>query len=272
MDRPQLSVIVPTYNEEGLLMNMAEALSAQLDTTVGKDAWQFVIVSNGCRDNSPQIIEKIKGRWPKTQALHLEKPDYGNALRQGLKAAQGRFAYIINVDHWEKEFLQWAWKHRNGYDMFIGSRRGDPTLDNRPNYRKLLTWGLNVILQIFFGVVVTDTHGQKLLDLDVMRPVLDACVMNRGQFDTEFVLRCQRAGLKIAELPVPIKEKRKQRNLMLKKVLQNVIDIFRLRAVMNKVPKCRGIHYHRFSRFDLNDITDEAPAPEKKAAPVRTGP
>jgi glycosyltransferase involved in cell wall biosynthesis len=252
MNEILLSVIVPTYNEGNLLMTMAQSLSLHLDGIPGKGAWQFVIVSNGCRDNTPEIISKITDLWPQTIAVHLAKSNYGDALRAGLAAAKGKWAYIVNVDHWESEFLFWAWQHRDAYDMFIGSRRADPTLDMRSKYRKLLTWGLNVILQIFFGVVVTDTHGQKLLNLEVLRPILDECIMSRGQFDTEFVLRSQRKGLKIAELPVPISEKRKQRNLMLQKILQNLIDIVRLKMVMNKVPVGRGIHYHRFSRFDLD--------------------
>jgi len=39
-----------------------------------------------------------------------------------------------------------------------------------------------------------------------MRPVLGQCVMRRGQFDTEFTLRALRAGLWLAEVPVPIVE------------------------------------------------------------------
>jgi len=72
-----------------------------------------------------------------------------------------------------------------------------------------------------------------------------------GQFDTEFVLRSQRAGLKMAELPVPIRENRKQRNWMIKKIFQNIVDLFQLARVMKKVPIDKGIHYHRFSRIDL---------------------
>ena len=247
----KLSVIVPSYNEASRIMTMAETLSVHLDRIVGKDKWQFVIVSNGCKDNTGQVIKTIVERWPLTLSSSLKKPNYGNALREGLKEAQGEWAFIINVDHWDPVFLSWAWQHRHMYDLFVGSKRGDPTLDGRPKFRKILTWGLNFILQGFFGLVVTDTHGQKVLHLEILKPVLDSCVMSCGQFDTEFILRSQRRGIKIAELPVPIRENRKQRNLMLKKIAQNFVDLIKLARVLKNVPATRGVHYHRFSRIDL---------------------
>ncbi len=256
-----LSVIVPCYNEGDSLLTMAEALSTYLDETVGKERWQFVIVSNGCNDNTPDVMSLIAKRWHQSLSIFLKKPDYGTALKKGLISAEGEWAFIINVDFWDHLFLAWAWRYRKMYDLIIGSKRADPYLDERPKYRKILTWGLNVILQLAFGLVSTDTHGQKLLYLPKMRPILDACVMKRGQYDTEFTLRSQRAGLRIAEVPVPIVETRKQKNLMLKKIIQNCIDIVMLKINMNKVPATSGIHYHRYSQNDKeagkNPLSDD---------------
>jgi len=104
------------------------------------------------------------------------------------------------------------------------------------------------MLQLFLGLVSTDPHGQKLLHLPALKPILDICIMTRGQFDTAFTFRSQRVGLKIAELPVPIVEVRKQRNWMLKKIVQNSVDIVRLEKLLNLVPANGVIHYHRYSR------------------------
>ena len=74
--------------------------------------------------------------------------------------------------------------------------------------------------------------------------------MHRGQFDTEFTIRSQRAGLRLAEFPVPIAEIRTQRNLMLKKIIQNLYDIFKLKKILRNVPDSGQIYYHRYSRID----------------------
>jgi hypothetical protein len=136
----------------------------------------------------------------------------------------------------------------------MGSKRADFTINQQQGYRRVLSWGLNSILQTFLGFVGSDTHGQKFLYLPAMRPVLEQTVMRRGQFDTEFTLRAVRAGLWIAEVPVPIVEHRKARNLMLNKIGRNVVDIFRLRRHMSKVPAVSAVRYHRWSREDVEAL------------------
>ncbi len=246
-----LSVIVPCYNEAENLMPLYEKISPHLDGIIGTGNWQLVFISNGCKDQTPQIIEDIQGRCPATFFIKLKKPDYGNALHTGLMNARGEYALIINVDFWHAAFISWAWRQKGNYDLIIGSKRADPYLDQRPKYRQSLSWGLNGLLQFIFGAVTTDTHGQKLICMQSMRPILDRCVMRRGQFDTEFVLKSQKAGLKIAEVPVPIVESRKQKNLMIKKIAQNLVDLFILKKEMKKIPQQDSIYYHRYATKDV---------------------
>jgi len=78
--------------------------------------------------------------------------------------------------------------------------------------------------------------------------------MRRGQFDTEFTLRAARAQLWIAEVPVPIVELRKARNLMLHKIVRNFVDIRRLHRVMREVPIKAATRYHRWSREDVENL------------------
>lgn len=250
----QLSIIIPCYNEADVLLSLSEVLSLFLDNVVGENIWQFVFVSNGCTDNTQNVLSKIYDQWPNTSNVFLDKPNYGFALRKGLEKAEGKWALIINVDFWDKNFISWAWGKRQAYDLILGSKLGNPFLDKRPKYRKFLSFVLNFILQAYFGGVVSDTHGQKLLYLPKIRPILKTCVMNRGQFDTEFTLKCQRKGLKLAEAPVPIEESRKQKNLMLKKILQNLIDIYRLNKILKNIPQTDNLFYHRYSIQDLKNI------------------
>jgi hypothetical protein len=138
--------------------------------------------------------------------------------------------------------------------MVVGSKRADVSLNQQQNYRKLLSWGLNTILQAVFGFVGSDTHGLKFIYLPVLRPIFQQCVMRRGQFDTEFTLRAARAQLWIAEVPVPIVELRKARNLMLHKIFRNFVDIRRLHRVMRDVPIRAATRYHRWSREDVENL------------------
>lgn len=133
----------------------------------------------------------------------------------------------------------------------IGSKRADMSLNRQEPYRQILSWGLNTLLRAFLGSITTDTHGQKLLHLPQVLPQAERCVMSRGQFDTELTLRCVRAGLAVAEVPVPIVEIRRQRNLMIRKILWNVRDIFRLWWLIRNVPRKSRPEYRRLSRTDV---------------------
>jgi glycosyltransferase involved in cell wall biosynthesis len=248
-----LSVVVPVYNEERHLWPMAEALGRELDCVIGPSHWQFVLIDNGSDDGSPQVIERILAAWPVSRALRLDRPNYGTALKVGLQGAGAPFAYVINVDFWDPLFLRWSWANRHQYDLILGSKRADPTLNKLPSYRKFLSGGLNLIFQVFFDFVGRDTHGQKLVRLAAFRDIIPKCVMQRGQFDTELTMRALRGGLWVAEVPVPITEKRSPRNLMVAKIWRNFADLVRLRRVMRGVPSLRT-RYHRWSREDMEEM------------------
>lgn len=247
----ELSVIVPIFNEEDHLMAMAESLQGPLDEIVGPGRWQFVLADNGSTDATPEVVQAICRLHPQSCPLRLGAPNYGGALQAALKAAQGQWALIINVDWWDTVFIRWAWRNRERYDLILGSKRCDPKLNQMSRYRQTLSWGLNSVLQFVFGFVGTDTHGLKLIKLETMLPIVEQCVMRRGQFDTEMTLRSMRNGLWLAEVPVPVKDVRTQRNRMVKKITQNLIDILRLRKVMRAVPHQGPIRYHRWAREDM---------------------
>ena len=247
----QLSVIVPVYNEAEHLWDMAIALGAHLDRIVGAGQWQYVLIENGSTDHTQHAVDRIVQSWPHTIARNLPKPDYGEAYFQGLMAAEGEWAYVINVDFWDEVMLEWCWRHRGLYDLVVGSKRSDISLNKQGRYRKILSWGLNSILQLIFGFVGSDTHGQKFFKLAALRPIIGQCLLRRGQFDTELTLRAMRSGLWLAEVPVPIVEKRGPRNFMIVKICRNLVDIVRLRSVVQRIPQKGPIRYHRWAREDM---------------------
>ena len=157
----QLSVVIPIFNEEDSLWPMAKGMAVHLNKYVGEERWQYVLVDNGSKDSTPKIVQRICSEWPLACPLQFSRPDYGDALRAGLLAATAEWAYIVNVDFWDPIFLAWSWSKRHRYDLILGSKRCDPSLNKQTRYRRTLSWGLNTLLQFVFGFVGTDTHGQK---------------------------------------------------------------------------------------------------------------
>lgn len=248
---PLLSVVIPVLNEEDILWKNMETLAGLFDAEVGPGHWKFILIDNGSADSTPEIIERVCDRWPPSQKLYEARHNYGKALRAGLMAADTPWVHTVDVEQWDLEFFKWAWRNRERYDLYIGSKRADPTLNHQSRYRKFLSWGLNALIHLFFSYVGTDTHGPKLLRMEVMRPIIDQCRMNWGQFDSEFVIRALRTGFWIVELPVICIEQRNPRKLLIEKIARNVWEFNRLRRMLRGTGYEGMVRFHRFSREEM---------------------
>ena len=246
-----LSVVIPVLNEETILKENLTQLAAYFDDIVGAGRWQFVLVDNGSTDRTPEIIQEILAAYPPSKTVHVPAPNYGAALRAGFREADTEFVHNCDVEQWDIPFLTWAWAERSNHDVFIGSKRSDPTISKQSPIRRLLSWGLNALLQLLFGYMGTETHGPKLINIGRLRAVIDSCVSDRGQLDTEIVLRAVRKGYRIAEGPIEFLESRPPRTKIIKKVGWNLVAFNRLRKVMREVEYEGSIEFRQFSRSDI---------------------
>ena len=134
-----VAVIVPIFNEQDLLWDMIDELSGHFDRIVGEARWRFVLIEDGSTDRTPEIINKIAKKWPLTLTPTMERSDYGAALRLGLQVSGTPYCHIINIEQWDIPFFEWAWHHRKKYDLFLGSKLADPTLNTQSTYRRVLS-------------------------------------------------------------------------------------------------------------------------------------
>jgi glycosyltransferase involved in cell wall biosynthesis len=246
-----VSIVIPVFNEQSILTENAETLAVYFDSALGQGNWFFIFIDNGSYDKTPDILNHIVERWPLSQVIRLEKPNYGAALKAGLRAATTKWVYMLDIEQWDLPFMSWAWHNRDRYDLFVGSKRADPTLNLQAPYRRLLSAGLNFALQIMFQFSGTDTHGPKLLNRESLNTIIAKCELDRGQFDTELVLRALRNGKRLVEVPVEYRESRPHRNLMIKKIFWNVLALHQLRQVIGNAPFEDQIRYYRLSREDV---------------------
>lgn len=258
-----VSIVIPLYNEQQILNDNLEKLARFLDRMLGAGNWLFILVDNGSTDATPQLVKEATERWPQSRGIRLFKPNYGEALKAGLRSARTKWVYMLDIEQWDLPFMAWAWKNRNLYDMFIASKRADPTINFQQPYRKFLSCCLNGLLQLLFGFSGADTHGSKLLNRISLMHHIDACVLDRGQFDTELVIRAFRSGHRLIELPAEYRESRPPRNLMIKKIVWNLFAIRRLYYVMKNVPFLGHVRYYRVTREDVLADSQSAFAGDK---------
>lgn len=251
LDELPVSIVVPLFNEQAILMQNLQTLGQFYDRLLGPGGWLFILVDNGSTDATPQIVEQAIEQWPLSHGIRLAEPNYGAALKAGLRAATTKWVYLVDIEQWDIPFIKWSWVNRQSYDLFIASKRADPTINFQQPYRRLLSAGLNGTLQVLFGFSGTDTHGPKLLNRESLDAIIQTCVLDRGQFDTELVLRAMRGRKRLVEVPVEYRESRPHRNLMIKKILWNLIALRRLQGVMKDVGYEGYVQYYRFARADV---------------------
>lgn len=232
MTNETIGFVIPVYNEEEILEQELSELLSFLDTL--DHSTEIMVVENGSRDRTPEILNDISSEKPNIVGKHLDRANYGLALREGLESIQQEKIFLLNIDFWDRDFIRNSLGMLEDYDLIIGSKSHPESLDNRSIYRKFLTRALNWLLGLMVGFRGTETHGLKALRKSSIKRYLDNIKLKRGMFDTELVIRAQYEDLNILEVPVDLKDDREPRNWMLQKIYQNVVDIVKLTWVIRR--------------------------------------
>lgn len=232
--QPLISIVIPIYNEQSILEQEVRSLVGQLQKFLPNTPHEIVLVENGSVDRTRTIAQDLATRFSTIRLMHLPNASYGGALKHGLIESRGVYTVLFNIDFWDVPFITRALEllKRENLDMVVGSKTMEGAEDTRPFMRRLITRLFNRLLKFLFGFKGTDTHGIKLLVHEKILPVVKECCTEREIFDTEFVLRAERAGLASAEVPVVCAEKRKTTYRISKRIPRTFKDLIVLYFVL----------------------------------------
>jgi glycosyltransferase involved in cell wall biosynthesis len=212
---PDVSIVIPVYNEEGILREAITELLAGLDSVrLALDApdmsFEVIIAENGSSDRTVELAEHLATEHPEVRAFSLGEPNYGKALRKGILEARGEWVICEEIDLCDLDFHRRALDHLRhaDADMVIGSKAMKGASDHRPLMRRVATRVLNGMLRVALDFRGTDTHGLKAFHRDTLLPIVEQCVIDRDLFASEFVIRAGREGLRVIEIPIRLDEKR----------------------------------------------------------------
>jgi len=228
--KPTVTVVIPIHNEAGFLPGAIERLTTEL-AAVDADC-DIILAENGSTDGTPGIATDLAARRPDLSLIRLPDPDYGAAMRTGFRKASGEWAVNFDIDYFSGEFLQQALLLEADADIVLASKRAAGSDDRRSLFRRMGTLVFNRILRWLFGSSVSDTHGMKLVRREVISSVLPFVGSTQDLFDTELVLRAERDGFRIVELPVVVEEQRDARSSYLKRVPRTLLGLMKIRLRM----------------------------------------
>lgn len=193
----RISLVFPVFDEEanvGPLLESALALAPRL-----ADEFELIVVDDGSRDRSAEVVRSIQRRDRRVRLLHHpQNRGYGAALRSGLRAARGDLVFFSDADlQFDLREIERLLAHADEFDIVAGFR--SPRRD--PFGRRVLAAGWGALVRALFGLRVRDIDCAFKV---FRRPVLDALEMaSIGAFvNTEILVRARRAGFRIREVPV----------------------------------------------------------------------
>ncbi len=232
---PRVSIVMPAFNEAEILETSVKSVVAGMrDRGV---SFQLLIVENGSTDRTIEIAREVARELREVHVAQRVEADYGRALRAGLLVASGDAVVNFDVDYYDLGFLDAAVAEvlaPDGPAIVVGSKRAEGANDTRAPLRKFATWVFSTILRVLFGLKLSDTHGMKAMRRATVRAYAEQCFSGQDLFDTELILRVERAGLGTGELPVAVHELRPARSPFLSRVPRTLLGLCKLRIVMFK--------------------------------------
>lgn len=232
MNTPDLTVVIPAFNESTRLGRSLDAVVRYLDDR-GIDA-EIIVVDDGSKDGTaPLARQRLDGR----RATVLSNPDNrgkGYSVRRGVLEARGRSILITDADLScsidQHEQLASAMRER-GLDVAIGSRSlvASTIAVRQHRGRELMGKTFNLLVRALTGLPYGDTQcGFKLVNRDRTRAVFEQLAIDRFAFDVEFLFLCARSGMTVGEVPIVWRNARDSRVNVVSDSTRMLYDLARL--------------------------------------------
>jgi len=121
--RPELSVVVPIYNEEEVLPALSERLLPVLERT--GCSWELVLVNDGSADRSWELMQQLQRGEPRVTLVNFSR-NFGHqiAITAGMDHARGDAVVVMDADLQDPPEVLGAMieRWREGYDVVYGVR------------------------------------------------------------------------------------------------------------------------------------------------------
>jgi len=205
MNVPELSIVIPAYNEERRLPRTLERIRDYLSDK--KMNAEIIVVNDGSRDATPKLVQQWSEQWPAVRLVsNPGNRGKGYSVRHGMLEARGRLAIFTDADLSapieEAEKLLAALADA---DVAIGSRALDRSLIavHESRFRELAGILFNLIVRGMTGVHFQDTQcGFKAFALERCKIIFEQQRIEGFGFDPEILFLAKRHGLRVVEIPV----------------------------------------------------------------------
>ena len=200
--RPQLTVVVPCYNEEAIIRRTYGRLSEALAHSC--EGYEIIFGNDGSCDATPEILADIAAADDCVRLTgHYPNRGAGYTYREMYRIARGEIIIQMDADLAmpAEAAIPAIRRALTDADVAVGSRYGAEATEY-PLLRKIFSRGYIGIVKVLFRLKVSDTQAGLI---GFRREVLDELDLRSEGFEilVEFVAQAQEAGFHIVEVNLP---------------------------------------------------------------------
>jgi dolichyl-phosphate beta-glucosyltransferase len=230
---PDLSIIVPAYNEAASIRRTLTAMRDYLDRT--GLSYEVILAADG-DDATPTIAAEIAAAWPNLKiTAQAGRHGKGSGIRRGFRLAAGEIMGFVDADYKTPiEELDKLLPHLSqGFDLAIGSRGilGSSVERQQRWYRRVGSRGFGLLMHAIMGLNhIRDTQcGFKFFSRRAALDIFPRTQIDGYMCDVEILWLADQLGYKVKEVGIRWMDDGDSRLNLVSGNLRNVADLFRIR-------------------------------------------
>ncbi len=203
LPHPDISVVIPAYNEERRLPGTLPRVLAFLEKRDYR--WEVLVVDDGSADRTAEIVEQLARDHPGLELVRVQHGGKGHAVRSGMQRARGTVVFLSDADlSVPIEDLPAFLPALEGAEVAIGSREVPGSARyNEPVYRHWMGRVYNLLVRLVLLPGIHDTQcGFKGFQHEAATVLFARQGMDGWGFDVEILYMARQRGYKIAQVPV----------------------------------------------------------------------
>ncbi|MBF0199450.1 MAG: glycosyltransferase [Planctomycetes bacterium] len=203
--KPDLSIIIPAYNEEKrILITLESYHSAFCKSNI---SFELIIVLNGCRDNTLDVVNHFSQKHCGVRIYNFhEAIGKGGAILEGIKLSLGDLVCFADADGSTvaSELIS-LYHNMQHYDGIIASRwmKESTILKNQPLHRRFCSRLFNYFVRLVLNINFADTQcGSKVFKREAIQSVTHKIDVRGWAFDAVLLFYFTKEGFQVKEHPI----------------------------------------------------------------------
>jgi len=215
----EISIVIPAYNEETLILNTLESLREYMATR--SENYEFIVVDDGSNDRTAATIQDWQKKMNADLQLLINQKNMGKgfSIRRAVQASRGQYVIFIDADlpyelYAIDNFLSAL---KNGYDLAVGSRvLPGAEVRGVPFYRYIAGQVFSWMVQLVLFTGLPDTQcGFKSFRSVAAKEIFRRTSIDGFGFDVEMLFVARKLKFAIQPIAVHMIEHRQRSRVRL---------------------------------------------------------